>query len=152
MAYDPRSDRSRAPSSTSEEQRAPQKESELRSALGTLRGTLQRSFDGVHASGQAMWGLVLVAMALDVALTGVGLSLGLHERNPVALLFIESIGLLGAAVVLKGFVLAVGLLNWLLLPRLFPTQRHRRYLIPLGIALPSWVTVGVNATLILSVL
>lgn len=152
MAYDPRSDRSRAPPSTPEEPSAPQEGSKLRSALGGLRPTLQRSLDGVHASGQALWGLVLVAMVLDIALTGVGLSLGLTERNPIALLFIESIGLLGAAVVLKGFVLTVGLVNWLLLPRLFPSQRHRRYLIPLAIALPSWVTVGVNAVLVLSVL
>lgn len=152
MAYDPRSDRSRASSSTSEEPTASQEGSRLRSTLGEFRATLQRSFDGVQTLGQVLWGLVLVAMVLDIALTGVGLSLGLRERNPIALVFIESIGLLGAALVLKSFVLAGGLANWLLLPRLFPTQRNRRYLIPLGIALPSWVTVGINAILILSVL
>jgi hypothetical protein len=134
------------------ESSAPEEGSTLRSTLEELRPTLQRSFDGVPSRGQALWALVLVAMALDVALTGIGLSLGLRERNPIALLVIESIGLLGAGLVLNGLVLAVGLANWLLLPRLFPTQRQQRYLIPLGIALPSWGTVGVNAMLILSVL
>jgi hypothetical protein len=152
MAYDPRTDRSRHPSSTPEEPSASQEESTGRSALGEFRAALQRNVDGVHIRGAALWGLVLIAMILDIALTRVGLSLGLRERNPIALVFIDSIGLLGAALILKGFVLAVALANWLLLPRLFPSQSHRRYLIPLAVALPSWGTVGVNAILILSVL
>ncbi|MEF8799867.1 MAG: hypothetical protein V5A38_05430 [Halolamina sp.] len=152
MAYDPRTDRSRPPSSTADEPNASQEGSALRPIIGEFRGTLHRSVDSVSIRGQALWALVIVSMALDIALTRIGLSLGLRERNPIALVFIDSIGLLGAALVLKGCVLVVALANWLLLPRLYPSQSHRRYLIPLAVALPSWATVGVNAVLILSVL
>lgn len=151
MATDPQPERDRAPSPP-EDPTVPQGRSWLPSRLGQVFPTNARPTGGALARGELLWGLVVLAMGLDVALTGVGLSLGLQERNPVALAFIERFGLVGAGLVLKGLVLGVGVANWLLLPWLFPTQRHRRYLIPLALALPSWGVVGFNAVLVLTVL
>lgn len=101
---------------------------------------------------RALWGLAVVAMALDVAITGVGLSLGFRERNPVARAFIETGGLLFAGVALKGGCLLLGYVCWRLVPRVSPALAGRRNLVPLGVALPSWVAVGLNAALVLPAL
>ena len=115
------------------------------------RVTRWRVVDGALARPRTLWTLAVLAMALDVALTGVGLSLGLTERNPLALALIDAIGLAAAGVLLKGAVLALGYACWRALPHLFPTAERYRNLLPVGVALPSWFAVGVNATLILSV-
>lgn len=117
------------------------------------RYSLQRSLGGVLARPQILWTLAVVAMVLDIAITGVGLSFGLSERNPVAQAAIDAIGLFGAGVVLKGGVLAFGYACWRLFSRLFPTTPdHHRNVVPLGVAVPSWVAVGINTSLVLSVL
>jgi len=112
---------------------------------------VRRGDKGVRAWAWALWAFAVVAMTLDIALTGVGLSLGLVERNPLARAFIDSVGLLGAGVLLKGAVLGFGYACWLLVPRVAPTATRHRNLLPLGVALPSWVAAGINAGLILSV-
>lgn len=150
MATDPQPDHSRTPSAP--EEATTQEQSRLSPLVDELPASIRWHAGGGLARGQVLWILVVLGMVLDVALTGIGLSLGLQERNPIALALIERLGLLGAGLVLKGLVFCVGLTCWLLLPRLFPTQRHRRYLIPLALAVPSWGVVGFNAVLVLSVL
>ena len=105
----------------------------------------------INARTRTLWVLAALAMVLDIALTGVGLSIGLAERNHVARLFIDEFGLLRAGVLLKGFALAVGYLAWRLLPHLDANAHRHRYFVPLGLALPSWAAVGINAATILSV-
>jgi hypothetical protein len=123
------------------------------SPIAQQEHSLQRSVDRVLARPRALWVLAVLAMVLDVAITGVGLSLGLSERNPVAEAAIDTIGLFGAGVVLKGGVLLFGYACWRLFPRVLPTTPdHHRNVVPLGVALPSWVAVGINTTLVLSVL
>ena len=123
------------------------------SALARQGHSLQRRVDRALARPRTLWVLAVSAMVLDVAITGVGLSLGLSERNPVARAAIDAIGLFGAGVVLKGGVLAFSYACWRLFPRFLPTTPdHHRNVVPLGVAVPSWVAVGINTTLILSVL
>lgn len=105
----------------------------------------------INARTRALWLLAAVAMVLDVALTGVGLSVGLAEGNYLARLFIREFGLISAGVLLKGFALGVGYAAWRLLPHLDDDAARHRYFVPLGLALPSWAAVGVNAVMILSV-
>lgn len=103
----------------------------------------------VLARPRTLWALAVLAMALDVAITGFGLSIGFTERNPIARAFIDAGGLLVAGVALKGGSLAIGYGCWRLLPRLAPTAKRYRYVVPLGLALPSWVAVGINTALVL---
>lgn len=77
---------------------------------------------------------------LDVSLTHVGLQLGLQEGNPVMASLIGSAGI-GALAVGKVAALGVGGLVRLLHPRWGPW-------IPLGLALPWVIAVGINATLV----
>ena len=115
----------------------------------TLR---QRGVDGVLSRPRTLWTLAVLAMVLDVAITGVGLSLGLRERNPVADAAIDAVGLFGAGVVLKGGVLVFSYVCWRLFPRFLPSAPdHHRNVVPLGVAVPSWVAVGINTTLVLLV-
>lgn len=107
---------------------------------------LWRSALAVLARTRLLWSLAVTAMVLDIALTGVGLSLGLQERNPVALAIIDSFGLLGAGAILKGGALALGYVCWRLLP-----SAHRG-IVPLGLAIPSWAAVCINTVMILSIL
>ena len=119
-------------------------------ADGVLAPTTGR-VDGALPRARTLWALAVVAMALDVALTDVGLSLGLTERNRLARALIDAVGLLGAGVVLKGAGLAVAYACWRLLPRLVPGGERYRRLVPAAAGAPSLVAAGVNAVLILSV-
>lgn len=101
------------------------------------------------ACPRTLWALGVLAMVLDIALTGVGLSMGLTERNWLARLFIREFGLLGAGVLLKGFTLLLGYAGWRLLPILDAEAGRHRNLVLLAAALPSWAAVGVNAAAIL---
>lgn len=112
---------------------------------------VRRGGSAVLARPRTLWALAVFAMTLDIALTALGLSLGLVERNPIAQALIESVGLLGAGILLKGAVLGFGYGCWRLVPRVAPTATRHRNLLPLGVALPSWVAAGINATLIWSV-
>jgi len=114
------------------------------------RTLLQRGIDGVLSRPRTLWALAALAMALDVAITGVGLSIGLSERNPLAHATIDAVGLFGAGVLLKGGALAVGYAGWRLLPWFVPGTAPLRNLVPLGVALPSWIAVGINTSLVLS--
>lgn len=109
----------------------------------------QRLWESVLAAlarGRLLWTLAVVAMVLDIALTGVGLSMGLREQNPVALAVIDSFGLVGAGVLLKGSAALLGYACWRVLP-----EGHRG-IVPLGLAIPSWAAVVINSVTILSVL
>ncbi|QKY21497.1 hypothetical protein B4589_014370 [Halolamina sp. CBA1230] len=116
------------------------------------RTLFQQGVDGVLSRPRTLWALAALAMALDVAITGLGLSIGLAERNPLADATIDAVGLFGAGVVLKGGALAVGYAGWRLLPRFVPGTASLRNLVPLGVALPSWIAVGINTGLVLSVI
>jgi hypothetical protein len=82
-----------------------------------------------------LWLLVIATLVLDVATTTYGLQRGLSEANPLARRLFAQIGPLGAMLVLKGVVLAIGLVAWFSLP-----SRYRGF-VPLGVALP-WGVAG----------
>ncbi|WP_049980600.1 hypothetical protein [Halolamina rubra] len=113
--------------------------------------TRPHALDGPLPRPQTLWLVAVLAMVLDVALTGLGLSMGLAERNWIARAFIREFGLIGAGVLLKGFALAVGYAAWRLLPLLTREGERYRYLVPVGVAIPSWAAVAVNAATILAV-
>lgn len=147
MAYDPDPSHHSADSED-----APVAPKETGVGFGQSPAVLRRGVDAVLARERMLWTLVVVATAFDLLLTGVGLSLGLQERNPIARVFIDSLGFLRGGLLLKGCVLAYGYGFWLLFPRLFPSNRRLRSLIPLGLAAPSWAAVGINTVLVLWVL
>jgi hypothetical protein len=90
-----------------------------------------------------LWGLVGVSLVLDVALTAYGLGLGLEEANPIARALFSMIGVIEAMLLLKGIVLALGIVAWVSLPRRY------RAVVPIGIALPWLVASTINASLII---
>jgi hypothetical protein len=92
-----------------------------------------------------LWVVVVAAMSLDVMLTVYGLSVGLQEMNPIARHALDTTGVAGLAGLKLG-ALSLGVCCLWLVP-----DRYRP-VIPLGLALPSVVAVGVNATLIAWVL
>lgn len=93
-----------------------------------------------------LWGLAILAMVLDIMLTGIGLSLGLVEQNPLALAFIERYGLITAGIILKGGAVALGYVCW----RFYPGAH--RGVVPIGLAIPSWAAVCINVVAIYTVL
>jgi hypothetical protein len=52
---------------------------------------------------------------------------------------------LGAMVLLKSFALVVGVVGWVVVPRV------ARAVVPACLAVPWWIAVGINATLIVTV-
>ncbi|MFC7203657.1 DUF5658 family protein [Haloferax namakaokahaiae] len=91
-----------------------------------------------------LWVVPLVALVLDVLTTVYGLQHGLTELNPVVLSLVPSLGILWTLLLLKAFVLAVGITMWRLLP-----LQHRAA-VPLGVAVPWGIAGLLNAQLILS--
>ncbi|MFC7139551.1 DUF5658 family protein [Halosimplex aquaticum] len=119
---------------------------------GSLLTSTDRSwaFEGRSVGGadgraveRALWAVVLASVALDVATTWLGLSMGLVEANPAMRWAIEGVGF-GALVAAKA--LAVGGAMCLRAAR----PRHGTA-IALGLALPWTVTVLVNAVVLASV-
>ena len=92
-----------------------------------------------------LWAVALAGLLLDIGLTAYGLSLGLTELNPVARDLMAAYSPLGAMVLLKTVALVVGGLGWLVVPRV------ARAVVPACLAVPWWVAVAINATLIVSV-
>jgi hypothetical protein len=92
-----------------------------------------------------LWLVVIAAMALDVALTVFGLSVGLQEMNPIARHALDTAGVFGLAGLKLGALL-VGVCCLWLVPDPY------RSVVPIGLAVPSVVAVGVNAALIAVVL
>lgn len=92
-----------------------------------------------------LWAAVAFAFVGDLLLTNLGLSLGLIERNPVAASTLAVHGWAGlVALKLPATALALG---WrAVLPSVY------RGLVPLLLALPWLVAVGINAGVILLVL
>lgn len=88
-----------------------------------------------------LWFVALAAMLVDVTLTVHGLQLGLREMNPVARAALDSVGIVGLYG-LKAGAVCVGLCCRPLLP-----ARHTG-LIPLALAIPSIIAVGINSVLI----
>ena len=83
-----------------------------------------------------LWLMVVGALVLDVATTTYGLERGLSEANPIANRLFTYFDPLSAMLVLKGVVIAVGIVVWYVLP-----YRYRGF-VPLGVALP-WTVAGV---------
>jgi hypothetical protein len=92
-----------------------------------------------------LWAVALAGLLLDIGLTAYGLSLGLTELNPVARDLMAAYSPLGAMVLLKTVALVVGGLGWLVVPRV------ARAVVPACLAVPWWIAVAINATLIFSV-
>lgn len=92
-----------------------------------------------------LWAVALAGLLLDIALTAYGLSVGLTELNPVARDLMAAYSPLGAMVLLKSVALVVGGLGWLVVPRV------ARAVVPACLAVPWWIAVAVNATLILTI-
>lgn len=95
------------------------------------------------AHERELWFVALSAMVFDVILTVHGLQLGLSERNPVARAALESTGTIGLYLVKSGAVLT-GLCCRPFLPE------SCTVIIPLALAIPSVLAVGVNTALIVS--
>lgn len=108
-----------------------------------VRGRLRRIHSDTSRLEYALWGVVLLAMALDIALTAYGLSIGLVERNPIVRVVIDSFGIAVMAVV-KLIALAIGVGFRLAVPRY-------GLVAPAGLAVPWVVAVINNAALILAV-
>lgn len=90
-----------------------------------------------------LWLVVIVALVLDIATTAYGLSTGLVERNPLVRWAIDAVGL-AALPVLKLGAVAVALAC----RRAWPACAT---VVPLGLAIPWSLAVGINLALILSV-
>ncbi len=88
-----------------------------------------------------LWFVAIAAMLVDVTLTVHGLQLGLRELNPVARSALDTAGAVGLYG-LKAAAVGVALCCRPLLPARY------QVIIPLALALPSVVAVGINATLI----
>ena len=87
------------------------------------------------------WAVVVVAFALDLATTRIGLAVGLAERNPVAASLLAAHGF-AALVWLKVAVLGVGAACCTALPA------GARAAVPVGLAIPSCGAVVVNVAAI----
>lgn len=93
----------------------------------------------------SLWAIALAGLVLDIALTAYGLSLGLTELNPVARDLMAAYTPLGVMVMLKSVALLVGVLGWLVVPRV------ARAVVPACLAVPWWIAVAINATLVVTV-
>jgi|GEM_PF-2543815 len=102
------------------------------------RRQLARRSSGIE---RALWLVVLLAMAADVALTHVGRQVGLVELNPIARDALQTHGVLGL-VALKGVALVLGAVLWAVFPRRYTA------LVPLGLALPTIPAVVSNVAVI----
>lgn len=104
---------------------------------------LRQVLSGGSTLEVGLWVVVAGALVVDIATTAYGLSIGLVEQNPVMRHAIESFGLVSLAVAKAG-ALAVAL-----------TVRHvwpeYALLVPLALAVPWVLAVGVNLAVILSV-
>jgi hypothetical protein len=89
-----------------------------------------------------LWSVVGATLLFDVALTALGLELGLSEANPVAATFVDRFGVLVALTGLKFGALCTGFVGWVAVSR-----RHRG-LVPLGLALPWGAATIVNVVTI----
>ncbi|WP_200862306.1 hypothetical protein [Candidatus Halobonum tyrrellensis] len=107
-------------------------------------GRVAEALDTLARRERALWAVVAFALVGDLLLTGYGLSIGLVEQNPVAASVLGAHGLVGmAALKLPATALALG---WrAVLPSLY------RGVVPVALALPWLVALGVNAGLILVV-
>lgn len=88
-----------------------------------------------------LWFLVAAAMLVDVTLTVHGLVLGLPEQNPVARFAIDTAGVLGLYA-LKLVALLLGGSCRSLIPDRYSAA------VPLGLAVPSVLAVGINTVVI----
>jgi hypothetical protein len=111
-----------------------------------LEATILDGCARLRPHGPTLWAVALAGLLLDVALTAYGLSLGLTELNPVARELMAAYSPVGAMVLLKAVALVVGGLGWLVVPR------TARAVVPACLAVPWWIAVSINATLILTVL
>lgn len=92
---------------------------------------------------QALWLVVLGAMVLDIATTAYGLSIGLVERNPAVRWALDAFGLAALPALKAGAVVIA-----LACRRAWPAHA---VVVPLGLAVPWSLAVGINLALILSV-
>lgn len=102
-----------------------------------------RFFRTVLQAERELWVLAIGAMFVDVMLTVHGLDIGLVEINPVARRALADAGTLGLYA-LKSLALLVGGFGRVLMPN------HLNGLVPLFLAVPSLIAVGINSTLIAS--
>lgn len=104
---------------------------------------LERWLRPVPSAEHALWTVAVVAMLLDVGLTGYGLSAGLSEVNPIGRMALAALGPPGLLLA-KLPVLALALAGWRVLPD------TERWAVPVGLALPWSAAVVLNLSVILS--
>jgi hypothetical protein len=95
---------------------------------------------GMSTTERFLWAVVAVAMVLDIVLTAYRLSLGFVERNPVMRYALELFGI-GALVLGKAFAVTVALAVRARWPQF-------AVVVPLALAIPWVLAVGINASLI----
>jgi hypothetical protein len=94
-----------------------------------------------RARERELWFVVFAAMLVDVTLTVHGLTLGLTELNPIARAAIDTAGVLGLYAIKVGALFVGGCC------RLVVDDRYG-VVVPVGLAVPSLVAVGVNTAVI----
>ena len=111
-----------------------------------MGGWYREAWEGhrpLSKSQAVLWVVVILASALDVVTTLVGLARGAEEANAVAVAFIETYGTPGVGL-LKFCVLVVVVLLWWRLPD------RQAYAVLLGFALVSLTVVALNAATLAS--
>lgn len=97
------------------------------------------------AAEREFWLVAIGAMVADVHLTAQGLQLGLQEMNPVARQAIEEAGLFGL------YGLKTGALFVALSLRPLVPDRYG-VIVPIALAIPSVIAVGINTAMLVWVL
>lgn len=109
---------------------------------GTIETWGRRALNQLARVERALWVVVVGTLLADVYLTNLGLQYGLREGNPLARHLIEAFGIGALAALKVGVVGLAGVVRQLVPERQAPT-------IPLGLAIPWVVAVGINGTLLL---
>jgi len=111
-----------------------------------MGGSYREGLEGdrpLSESQAVLWAVIIMASALDVVTTLVGLARGAEEANAVAVAFIETYGTPGVGLLKFCALLVVVLLWWRLSDR-------QAYAVLLGFALVSLVVVALNAATLAS--
>lgn len=89
-----------------------------------------------------LWGLVLLGLVGDVALTYYGITSGIPEGNPIVAASIEQFGNLGGILVTKAVAMGVALAAWAYL-----SERYRA-VVPVALAPPWLLAAAINVFVI----
>lgn len=110
----------------------------------TLRNRVDEVRFWLGRHERLLWGLVLIALGVDLASTLYGFHLGFTERNPLARGLVDAYGVAGIV------GLKVGALGLAVLLRSLVPAGYRG-VVPLALAAPWWVAALSNAYVLISV-